>query len=130
MGKSLSQLFRLSDQAKPTATAQGNSSSSQGSSSGASATGASMQDLAMSVDEIQNALVFYATPSKYHEALELIERLDVMPGQVLIEAAIVEVTLDNSFKSGIDWTFQDGFPAQAKNKHEHRFWLVLPYSRR
>ncbi|MFY8352768.1 hypothetical protein AAEU29_19650 [Pseudoalteromonas sp. SSM20] len=107
MGKSLTQLFELSNEVKKSTTGDSAKTESK-------ASGSSMQDLAMTIDEIQNALVFYATPSKYHEALELIERLDVMPGQVLIEAAVVEVTLEDSFSRGINWSQSDGFDAQPE----------------
>lgn len=111
MGKSLTKLFQLSGNKNQNSAPTDNSEASSGAKKGGGSS-SSMQDLAMTVDEIQNALVFYATPSRYHEALELIERLDVMPGQVLIEAAVVEVTLDNSFSTGIDWSKKDGFKAQ------------------
>ncbi|KPV96723.1 putative type II secretion system protein D precursor [Pseudoalteromonas sp. P1-9] len=112
MGKSLSKLFQLSG-SKNQSSASSQDKPAEGGKKEASSS-SSMQDLAMTVDEIQNALVFYATPSRYHEALELIERLDVMPGQVLIEAAVVEVTLDNNFSTGIDWSRKSGFAAQDK----------------
>lgn len=110
MGKSLSKLFQLSGVNTGSSQKAQNSPNEGGKT--ASANTSSIQDLAMTVDEIQNALVFYATPSRYHEALELIERLDVMPGQVLIEAAVVEVTLDNNSSTGIDWSRKKGFKAQ------------------
>ncbi|WP_394228276.1 type II secretion system protein GspD [Pseudoalteromonas spongiae] len=112
MGKSLSKLFQLSS-SKSQSSASSQDKPAEGGRKEASSS-SSMQDLAMTVDEIQNALVFYATPSRYHEALELIERLDVMPGQVLIEAAVVEVTLDNNFSTGIDWSRKSGFDSQDK----------------
>lgn len=113
MGKSLSQLFSLSGE-KVQSMAQGATANQSQPNGNQKASSSKMQDLAMAVDEIQNALVFYATPSKYHEALSLMERLDVMPGQVLIEASVVEVTLDNSFSTGIDWSRKDGFKAQEE----------------
>lgn len=112
MGKSLGKLFQLSS-SKSQSSASSQDKPAEGGRKEASSS-SSMQDLAMTVDEIQNALVFYATPSRYHEALELIERLDVMPGQVLIEAAVVEVTLDNNFSTGIDWSRKSGFDSQDK----------------
>lgn len=98
MGQSLGTLFGLNKDAKKT----GKSSSSDSTTAGSAEV--EIKDLSMAVDEIQNALVFYATPSKYHEVLELINQLDVMPGQVLIEAAVAEVTLEGNFSKGINWT--------------------------
>jgi general secretion pathway protein D len=111
MGESLTKLFTLSSSQLVKSKNNDNSKPESKNAKGVDG-GAVMQDLAMTVDNIQNALVFYATPSKYHDTLELIERLDVMPGQVLIEAAVVEVTLDNSFSTGIDWSRKNGFTPQ------------------
>ncbi|WP_462159445.1 hypothetical protein [Pseudoalteromonas sp. GB56] len=114
MGASLSKLFSLSSRNGGAASSQNTASNRDDGTAKTVNTSASQQDLSMAVDEIQNALIFYATPSKYHETLELIERLDVMPGQVLIEAAVIEVTLDNAFSQGIDWSSSNGLEAQNK----------------
>lgn len=99
MGQSLTKLFQLSERAAASAASKKDSKDRAGG-----AGDVVVKDLAMAVDEIQNALVFYATASKYHETLELVKQLDVMPGQVLIEAAVAEVTLEGNFSQGIDWT--------------------------
>ncbi len=112
MGASLSQLFSLASDSTQKKSTSSNSKS--GEKSGASAVTSKVKDLAMTVDEIQNALVFYATPSKYHETLSLIEQLDVLPGQILIEAAVVEVTLEGGFSRGVDWSLSNGFEAKDK----------------
>ena len=44
-------------------------------------------------DETNNGLVIMATPREYKVILSAIERLDIVPLQVLVEATIVEVTL-------------------------------------
>ncbi|MEO2268636.1 hypothetical protein V1358_15100 [Pseudoalteromonas sp. YIC-656] len=110
MGKSLSKLFSLTGKSQSRVSNDPSAEDKVGGGAGTTNT----VDLAMTVDDIQNALIFYATPSKYHETLDLIERLDVMPGQVLIEAAVVEVTLDNAFSRGINWSSTNGFEAQNK----------------
>lgn len=129
LGQSLSQLFQLSYEGKAVGGRAGSSRSSeqedatssqgndrtQQSAASQSGIGFRSEDLSMSVDDFQNALIFYATPSKYHEVLGLVERMDVLPGQILIEAAITEVTLEGSFRQGIDWTLrrEGSFGAEA-----------------
>jgi general secretion pathway protein D len=52
-------------------------------------------------DEMNNALVIQATPQEYAEMERTIEQLDVLRRQVLIDAQIFEVVLDNSLSFGI-----------------------------
>ena len=58
-------------------------------------------------DEINNALVIQATPQEFEELKRTIEELDVIPRQVLIDAQIYEVVLDNSLSLGISATLQN-----------------------
>lgn len=66
---------------------------------------ASSSSITMSFDETQNALLFHATPAEYRQVLDLLTKLDQLPGQIIIDAAIVEVTLSDDVSSGIDWIF-------------------------
>ncbi|MCF6301128.1 MAG: hypothetical protein L3J52_08435, partial [Proteobacteria bacterium] len=50
-----------------------------------------------------NSLVINATPAVYNNILNAIERLDIKRRQVLIEAIIADVTIDNSREIGVDW---------------------------
>jgi len=59
----------------------------------------------MSYDETQNALLFNATPGEYRQVLSLLEQLDNLPGQVILDVAIVEVTLKDDANYGIDWSY-------------------------
>ncbi|WP_165954173.1 type II secretion system secretin GspD [Seongchinamella unica] len=52
-----------------------------------------------------NALLISATPTDYLEVEKAIEKLDVLPMQVLIEASIVEVTLGDNLEYGLQWFF-------------------------
>ncbi|KXI28154.1 secretin N-terminal domain-containing protein [Paraglaciecola hydrolytica] len=61
--------------------------------------------LSMSFDETQNALIFQATPAEYKQVLSLLTQLDQLPGQVILDVAIVEVTLSDNVRSGIDWLY-------------------------
>ncbi|MDZ4154214.1 type II secretion system secretin GspD, partial [Methylicorpusculum sp.] len=59
-------------------------------------------------DEINNSLVIVATAQEYSVIKDVIKQLDVMPLQVLIDATIVEVTLTDALRYGIQWYFSEG----------------------
>jgi len=64
------------------------------------------------VDETNNALVIRAFARDYKSILETIKKLDLYPKQVLIEALLAEITLDDSNKFGVEWgKFIDGLAA-------------------
>lgn len=58
-------------------------------------------------DETQNALVVKAEPALMREIESAIEQLDSRRSQVLIEAAIVEVSGSNTDQLGIQWALGD-----------------------
>ena len=58
-------------------------------------------------DELNNALIIRATDQEYREILELVQRMDVMPPQVLIEATIAEVRLEDGLDFGVRWFFEN-----------------------
>jgi general secretion pathway protein D len=64
-------------------------------------------------DEKDNALVIYARPRDYRMIEDVIRRLDVPPLQVMIEATIAEVTLNDQLQYGVQW-----FLSHASNKFE------------
>jgi general secretion pathway protein D len=55
------------------------------------------------VDEANNALVIRAFARDYKNILETVKKLDLYPKQVLIEALLAEITLDDTNKFGIEW---------------------------
>ncbi|HEX4081183.1 MAG TPA: type II secretion system secretin GspD [Rhizomicrobium sp.] len=57
-------------------------------------------------DESNNALVILATPREYAVIQDALRQLDVAPLQVLLEAAIAEVTLTNNTQFGFQYFFQ------------------------
>ncbi|MDR1462740.1 MAG: type II secretion system secretin GspD [Azoarcus sp.] len=59
-------------------------------------------------DPNKNALLIYANRRDYRRIEEALRRLDSAPTQVLIEASILEVTLGDDLKYGLQWYFQDG----------------------
>lgn len=67
-------------------------------------------------DEPTNSLILRASMSEYADILENLKTIDVYPQQVLLEVLVGEVTLDDSLKLGIDWTFTDAFGGGGKTK--------------
>ena len=59
-------------------------------------------------DQRNNALVIYATPDEYQSISAALEKLDIVPLQVMIEATIIEVTLNDTLKYGVEWFFSSG----------------------
>jgi general secretion pathway protein D len=59
-------------------------------------------------DEKNNALLIYATPKVYRMIEDTLHKLDIVPLQVLIEATIAEVTLNDNLQYGVQWFFKNG----------------------
>jgi len=57
-------------------------------------------------DEAKNAILIEATRSDYQRVLQMISSLDSIANQVLIEATIAEVTLNDELKFGVRWWMQ------------------------
>ena len=58
-------------------------------------------------DDINNSLLIYATTSDYRKIEPALKRLDIVPLQVLIEASILEVTLRDELRYGLEWYFDN-----------------------
>jgi general secretion pathway protein D len=71
------------------------------------------QDIKLSVDESRNALIAYCAPEKYLEIEELLEKLDLMPVQVQLEASVVEVTLTDQLQYGLEWYLKGSGGSQS-----------------
>ena len=94
-------------------TAIANKKDSSGSKTGQLATatrktGGSNSDMTFVVDERSNALIFYTTGTEYRNIIPLINRLDVLPKQVLLDIMIAEVTLTDDFQFGVKWALENG----------------------
>lgn len=59
-------------------------------------------------DDLNNAIVVYATPRDYALVADALRKLDVAPYQVMIEAAIAEVTLTDALRFGVQGLFNKG----------------------
>lgn len=64
--------------------------------------------ISVSSDETNNAIVVYATPRQYGVVADALHQLDVVPLQVLIEAAITEVSLTKGLQFGVQWQINSG----------------------
>ncbi len=57
-------------------------------------------------DETTNAIIIRAIPGDYAVIKETIQKLDIIPKQVLIEVLIAEVTLSGDTELGIEWALR------------------------
>ena len=69
----------------------------------------------VSAVEETNSLIVRSSPSAWKSIRDVIERLDVMPLQVHIEAQVVEVQLKGELRYGVNWflenaALENGFP--------------------
>jgi general secretion pathway protein D len=71
-------------------------------------TGAAESQVRIVADTRNNALVVYATPAEYAIIAGALEKLDIVPLQVMIEATIAEVTLNDTLRYGVEWFFNSG----------------------
>lgn len=88
----------------------GTGASAGSSNAGANAggtTAVSANGVSLIADDSLNALVVRADPAMMKEAINVIEQLDQRRSQVLIQAAIVEVSGDNAQQLGVQWAAGD-----------------------
>ncbi len=55
-------------------------------------------------DEITNSLIILATPTDYEFIKETIQKIDIMPRQVVIEGLIARVDLTDNLSFGLSWS--------------------------
>jgi general secretion pathway protein D len=70
--------------------------------------GLEVPDIRVVADDKNNALVVYARPRDYRMVEDLIRNLDIVPLQVLIEATIAEVTLNDTLRYGLQFFLKSG----------------------
>lgn len=76
--------------------------------SGGSSSSFTLGDSAKVVaDSVNNSLVVYATSREYRKIESALKQLDVMPSQILIEASILEITLNDELSYGLEWYFEN-----------------------
>jgi general secretion pathway protein D len=54
-------------------------------------------------DATNNSLMVRASPRDYKKILDALKQLDILPLQVLVEATIVEISLEGNLKYGVQW---------------------------
>jgi general secretion pathway protein D len=72
-----------------------------------SGSAAGIGSLNITADETNNALAILASPQQYGTIEQALHKLDAAPLQVLLEAAIAEVTLTNDLKYGVQYFWKD-----------------------
>jgi general secretion pathway protein D len=63
-------------------------------------------EVGVSAVEETNSILVRSTPQAWKSIKEVIEKLDVMPMQVHIEAQVAEVTLTGDLSYGVNWFFE------------------------
>ena len=59
-------------------------------------------------DDADGSLVVYASPADHERIAALLAQIDRMPLQVLLEATVAEVTLNDELRFGLRWFFENG----------------------
>jgi general secretion pathway protein D len=85
----------------PAGASVASTTASKGSDQGASGMKATIM-----ADSDNNAILIMASPMDYQKIKSTIERLDISPKQVLIEATIAEVLLGDNLSYGVRWFFE------------------------
>jgi general secretion pathway protein D len=57
----------------------------------------------ITADVATNALLVYSTEEEFRQIGEVLDRLDIAPDQVMIEATIAEVVLNDQLRYGVQW---------------------------
>ena len=105
----------------------------QTGSRAAGTTGVTASSLAGGVrivgDDLNNAVLVYATALEFAKIEETLRRLDAPVTQVIVEATIVEVTLADDLQYGLQWyftnTMNNGYTGQGQ-LNLNRFGPILP----
>ena len=71
-------------------------------------------DLRVTIDEERNLLIFTGTARAYRSAYNLLKQLDREPRQVLIEATVADISIDDNLVLGVDWAHQK---TSGNNEH-------------
>ncbi|MGD1954765.1 MAG: secretin N-terminal domain-containing protein, partial [Sphingomonadales bacterium] len=58
-------------------------------------------------DEENNSLLIFATGEEYRVIQDALKSLDVLSRQVMLEAVLAEVTLNDNLEYGLQWSFDD-----------------------
>lgn len=96
----------LSDRTQDRSSNRGSGSTGGSLSGGTGGSNSNdMPNVKIIADEGNNALIIVATAQEYAVIERVLKQLDVLPLQVMIDATIVEVTLNDDLKYGLQWYF-------------------------
>ncbi len=70
-------------------------------------------EVGVSAVEDTNSLLVRASPAAWKSIREVIDRIDVMPSQVHIEAQVVSVALGGELRYGVSWFFDNAVSEEA-----------------
>jgi general secretion pathway protein D len=65
---------------------------------------ASDDQVRISADKSTNTLIIFSSPGRWVQIQRILSEIDRTPRQILIEASILEVTLNKDFEFGVDWS--------------------------
>ena len=74
---------------------------------GAAAANSGVPQAHVTADEVNNAIIVFGTAREYAVIEDALRKLDIPPKQILIEAAITEVTLTDDTSYGVQWNYSD-----------------------
>jgi len=80
----------------------------------------------VSADDKRNIILIRATPSDYRNILNYLDKLDVLPKQVLIEATIAELTLSDDLTYGLEWYLKNKMQGGGTSTTQTNTGLTLP----
>ncbi len=86
-----------------------NSATAAGGPAAGTGVGA-VHNLQVVADKDNNDILIVATPTEYQVIEQAMRKLDVPSRQVVMEMAIIEVSLTDDLQFGIDWVFKGGAP--------------------
>lgn len=78
------------------------------SSLGSGGPSAGMEEVRIVADVENNSLLIWASNQNYERIISTLQKMDITPRQVLIEATIAEVTLTGNLQYGMQWFFENG----------------------
>lgn len=79
-----------------------------GTPTGAATYGSGADEVRIGVDKDTNTMLVVAPAPRWIQIQRILNEVDRPPRQVLIEASILEVTLGQQFKFGVDWSLVSG----------------------
>lgn len=108
LGDSISGLLRIGGNSAPSNSNSSGPAANQLASNDSNASQTvSGRDVSFVVDERSNALIFSTTATRYQTILPLLDKLDVLPKQIMLEILVAEVTLSGNFRFGVEYALNN-----------------------